>query len=285
LKRAPKIRPSQKLLGFIRQYRNLLYLLDRLMHYDKPEVEVPEDGEPEGNLALYLTPRARRAVVSAYSKATVLGGGFYLNLARILSENRPVLEMLKRLGVDEKEFNSKLDAYLIKDLVSYRDKERLHAEIESLLFAAFNIDKGGKSAIDYADLFAALGYIENEQTNLLFRVFELSGETLEYVSFFGRRSGLRLFKKRSKNLSYKDIVMSGVLELERKFKVYITYGAIYSAINIASQSSSGENVFIVTIALLRGASQYVSALGDNIVNSDDVHASVDRLRATNQETL
>lgn len=261
-----------------------LYFSDRLLHYSKSQLEIPQEGESQGNIALYMSPRARRTVVSAYSKATVLGGGFYLNLARILSETKPVLEMLKRLEISEKEFNAKLDAYLLKDLVSYRDKERLLAEVESLVFTALGVDGGSKEAIDYTDLFVALGYMKNEQIDSLFRVFEINGETLERVSFFGRLAGSGILKKRcTSRFSQKDTVMFGALSLEKEYGVYFTYAAIRSATNIASRYSSDEKILPTTLALLKSTAGHISGLGDGVVNSDDISASVERIKSSKEK--
>jgi len=154
---------------------NFLYLLDRLLHYARPQEYLPEYGGEHGNIARYFTPRARRAVISAHSRSSILGGGFFLNLARILSETKPAVEMLARLGVDHKEFGSKIDAYVNKETASYRNEERLLGEVEYLTLVAFGNRRRGQRSIDYADLFAALGGVKNEQAVSLFGVFEING--------------------------------------------------------------------------------------------------------------
>ena len=253
---------------------SLLYLADWLVHFSKPAGSLLTL-DKFGNLALCLSPRARRVVVSAYNKATILGGGFYLNLARVLSETKTVSEMLLRLGVDRKEFNGKLDAYLVKDLVSYRDRDRLAGEIERLAFAALENKDDDQEYIDYADLFAALGSIYNEQVNSLFKVFELTEESLLHAVPFGRVAGgagfFRMkFRHAGDGVVTRDAFSYAVLSIERRYGVHVPYSSIKTAVSCAEKYFSGGPTPDVAKRLIERTAAYVSKRGDDIVRDEDV---------------
>jgi len=165
---------------------NAAYLLDRLLHYSDGDRVLPQGGEDAGNIASYLSPRARRVVISAYNKASIVGGGFFLNLARSLTETKSVQGMLLRLEVGRGEFEAKLDSYLGKEVAAYKDKERLLGELEQLVFAAFHAREEEQRFIDYADLFAALGSVGSEELTSLFHLFDVDENSLHRAAVFGR---------------------------------------------------------------------------------------------------
>ena len=279
---------------------NFLYLLDRLLHYARPQEYLPEYGGEHGNIARYFTPRARRAVISAHSRSSILGGGFFLNLARILSETKPVVEMLARLDVDHKEFGSKIDAYVNKETASYRNEERLLGEVEYLTLVAFGNRRRGQRSIDYADLFAALGGVKNEQAVSLFGVFEINGVSLERVAFFGRQKAVIGYINNLLGLTtrkiyklYEDvptetvsadeaviILFNHVLELEKTYRVFVLYSAIETAIGISARYFNALPVFQSAEKLLHTASLYVSRRGDYIVRDNDVLSAGDSSAGT-----
>src|SRR3972149_3124265 len=253
----------------------LLADIEWMLHRSVPQEYLPGSGEPEGNLAFYLSPRARRAIISAYNKATVLGGGFFLNLARVLSETRSIGEMLARLGVDAREFNAKLDVYLGRDLVSYKDKERLLAEVEYLVFAAFENRGSAGRSINNMDLFAAVGGGKNEQLILLFETFEINGGLLRGVVLFGRSAdraslSFRRIRRQWHELAADEYFVDSILELEKKHKVYVMHDAVRAAMRYREERFPGESSLGSVRDLIRDAAIYVSLKGDNIVRSDDV---------------
>jgi len=273
-----------------------LYLLDRLLHYSRPEEYLPSEGDEYGNLALYLSPRAKRSVISAYNRAIILGGGFFLNLLRALSETKSILEMLARLEINDKEFNAKLDVYLGKDLVSYRDKERLLGEIEQLIFVAFSNREKGQRNIDYADLFVALGDTDNEQLVSLFRVFEINGESLRGVASFGKlinrfkpfhnkhllKSSYNLFKDvdlgdDEQISAIERVLFRKVLELEKKYKIFVVYSSVITAVKLAEKYFHDKPILNSAENLMSQAVIYVSKRGDDIVRSDDILATAERV--------
>lgn len=165
---------------------NALYLLDRLLRFGDADRTLTEGHENVGNIVLYLSPRARRIIVSAYNKAAVVGGGFFLNLARLLTETKSARGMLARLEVGKEEFDVKLDEYLSRESASFKDKQRLINEVEHLVFAAFSARESGQQFIDHVDLFAALGSVESEQLTSLFHLFDVDENALRRASVFGR---------------------------------------------------------------------------------------------------
>ena len=165
---------------------NTFYLLDRLFRYSDGDRVLPEGDGGVENLASYLSPRARRVIISAYNKSSVIGGGFFLNLARSLTEMKSIQGMLLRLEVGRGEFEAKLDLYLGKEVAAYKDSGRLLNELEQLIFSAFNAREQGQKFIDYADLFAALGSVESEELTSLFHLFDIDGNSLHRAAVFGR---------------------------------------------------------------------------------------------------
>jgi len=165
---------------------NALYLLDRLIRYGDGDRDLPIDNEDVGNLASYLSPRARRIILSSYNKASIVGGGFFLNIARALTEVKSVQNMLNRLEVDRGEIDAKLDAYLGKEAAAYKDRVRLLGEVEHLVLAAFHARVDGQRFIDYADLFAALESVGSEELSSLFSLFDVDESALQKAAIFGR---------------------------------------------------------------------------------------------------
>jgi len=165
---------------------NAMYLIDRLIRYGDGDRDLPIDNKDVGNLASYLSPRARRIILSSYNKASIVGGGFFLNAARALTEVKSVQNMLNRLEVDRGEIDAKLDAYLGKETASYKDKARLLHEVEHLVLAAFYARVDGQRFIDYADLFAALHSVGSEELSSLFSLFDVDESSLQRAAVFGR---------------------------------------------------------------------------------------------------
>lgn len=269
---------------------NSLYLMDRFFHYGSPKETFSAGVEEFGNIARFLPPRARRVIVSSYNNAVVSGGGFFLNLAGILTETRPVIEMLARLGIDHKEFKAKADVYLGRDTPSHKDKNHLLHEVEQLVFATFGSRRLDQESIDYSDLFAALGAIDNEQIISLFSIFEIDAASLSSVRTFGKEksfighmkiiSGLAERKVRkiyegvpADAIGKEDterILTYKVLELERTHGVFVLYSAISAAIDLSQRYFSPQPILRTSEILLHRAALYVSDRGDDIVRGEDI---------------
>jgi len=199
--------PSVFWLGFI----NAIYLLDRLSRYRDADQEIPSKAEDVDNLAYYITPRAKRMLVGAFNKASMLGGGLYLNVALVLLDTKPIQKMLARMEIKREEFEAKLNSYLSKETTSNKDKNRLLSEAETLVITAFNARDAGQKNIDYADLFAALGGVNDENVKSLLHLFDADGDTLRRAAIFGRLSRMsaaQFRKKHTNPFSSKHRVMN-----------------------------------------------------------------------------
>lgn len=152
-----------------------LYLVDRALHYNKAT-----------HHDFYLTPKAHRALASAYDKVSLLGGNFPLVLARVLIEEREVREVLSRLEINNKDFRAKAEEYANRKIGVKEDLRRVRAGIGELVSAAFNQRKPGQEDIAPVDLFAALGESRDENLNTLFNLFEINSGELARAVVFGR---------------------------------------------------------------------------------------------------
>ena len=88
-----------------------LYLVDRGIHHNKAAHSLLDRHMDKETLESYLAPRAKRILVSAYDKTSILGGVFSLVLARALLEEGEVKELLSRMEVSYKDFIAKTEEY------------------------------------------------------------------------------------------------------------------------------------------------------------------------------
>lgn len=166
-----------------------IYLLDRVLHYNRPDYYLPGPGGEIGNAALYLTPRAKKSVISAYDKSVLIGGDLSVNAAKVLLEAPRVQEILARLEVDKDEFNGRINDYLAKHSTPKTGRKKLREEAERLVVAAVNSRDASQRQIDNPDLFAALGRVGEESTSSLFSFFEINADDLERAVIFSRLRG------------------------------------------------------------------------------------------------
>lgn len=162
-----------------------LYLVDRLLHYNQAPRSLTEPLD-DVNISWYLTPKTEQALMVAYDRVTLLGGNFYLNLAKILLEEETAKEALERLEVNLEEFSIKLDDYLARKAGYREDRQKIISRIEELIRAAYNQKKKDQRFISQAELFAALGEMEDEDLKALFGLFEVEPGALDRVVVFGR---------------------------------------------------------------------------------------------------
>jgi len=164
----------------------LLYLGDRLLHYNQADHSLFQTHLGRRTLDLYLTPKAKEAILNVYNRVTLGGGNFFLNLAKELLEEGAVREVMWRLDINEQEFAAKLSEHL-KRAASYKESpEKTREKIEALVVAALEGRQSGQAFIDQVDLFAALGKMEDENLRLLFNLFEIDPGQLERAVIFGR---------------------------------------------------------------------------------------------------
>ncbi|MBI2506683.1 MAG: ATP-dependent Clp protease ATP-binding subunit [Candidatus Colwellbacteria bacterium] len=172
-----------------------LYLLDRAFHYSEATHSLLDRHLDKGGLELYLTPKAKNILVSAYDKITLLGGNFPLVLTRILIEEKEIKEVLSRLEINHKDFLAKTEEYANRKIGVKEDLRRVRAQIEGLTQIAFAGRKPGQRFIEPVDLFAALASAKDENLQALFNLFEIDAGELERAVIFGRLGRRRLFRK------------------------------------------------------------------------------------------
>lgn len=170
-----------------------LYLVDRGVHYNQATHSLRDRHLDKEGLELYLTPRAKRALVSAYDKISLLGGNFPLVLTRVLLQEKEVREVLGRLEINSKDFVAKTEEYANRKIGVKEDLKRVRAQIEQLALVAFNQRKPGQDFIEPVNLFAALGAYRDENLQTLFNLFEIDAGELDRAIVFSRASKRRLF--------------------------------------------------------------------------------------------
>ncbi len=174
--------PSLFWLGVI----SALYLVDRGFHYNQASHSLLDHHLNKGGLELYLTPKTKTILASAYDKIGLLGGNFPLVLGRILLGEKEVRETLSRLEVNHKDFLAKTEEYANRKIGVKEDPKRIRAQIEQTLLAAFYGRKPGQENIQPVDLFAALAWSNDENLNALFSLFEIDPGELERAVVFSR---------------------------------------------------------------------------------------------------
>ncbi len=161
-----------------------LYLVDRGLHYNSATRNL--SSHDAQNVALFVTPRANRAIILALNRSVIVGGSFFLNFTKVLLDYSRTQEMLDSLGVKKDEFAGRLDEVLGKFSESKFDKTRLLAEIEHTLLASRATKDKHDKYIDHADLFVALGSVGDNNINALFDLFEIRADDLGHVALFNR---------------------------------------------------------------------------------------------------
>lgn len=169
-----------------------LYLADRFFHRGAAErsiARLPAEGRV--NVADYLSPASTRYIVSAHDRTLVAKGGFFLNLAAFLLDDRGVKEAIRRLDVDPDEFKEKLKDYLERSEAT-DDSGAIAEKIERLAAAALRqAVRDSDASIDPPDLFAAV-VMEDPAFLRLFDLFDIDPADVDKALIFGRfsKSGL-----------------------------------------------------------------------------------------------
>lgn len=131
-----------------------------------------------GNLAEFTTPKTKKIILSAYNRASFLGGGFLLHLTRELIEEPMVIRVLKGLDVGRDEFISKLEAYLADERNVRETNIWRQAKVEEVIIRAFILQEGNKTPISPFHLFVALPHTDSERVKRLFVLFGLGTDNL-----------------------------------------------------------------------------------------------------------
>jgi ATP-dependent Clp protease ATP-binding subunit ClpC len=189
-----------------------LYLFNRLIHFGHADHIFTDGRVKDENVALYVTPRAKKAIVLAYDKASILGGSFSLHLTKVLTETSSIQEVLNRLEIKRDEFATKLDEYLKKQRGIKKSRDLLIKEVENLVLSAFYKRKKYQRFINQTDLFVALGISDDDNTKALFSVFEIDPNDLDQVVVFG------LFKRDPRIVVKNPMALIGFLSKSHRGK-------------------------------------------------------------------
>ncbi len=172
----------------------LFYLADRLFHFGEADGSFLEAGPKNVNLNYYLTPRARRTLISIYDHTLIIGGNLFINLAQALVGSREVKEVLLRLEVSSAELEAKLGEYS-KRLKKYKTPPQvLLSEIEKLVVTAASQRTENQRFVEPVDLFAALAGSEDSEITSLFNLFNIKAGDLFRAAVFARLYRRRLVK-------------------------------------------------------------------------------------------
>ena len=177
-----------------------LYFIDRGLHINRPDYYFTSHRKEVGNVALYLTPHAKRAIFSAHDKAALVGGSFSMNMAKVLLETSVVREILTRLEVNSEEFNTRVDAILAKQVGVRGSRKVLADDVGRLVLIAAETRDINQEFIDYGDLFAALGGVGDSDVISLFSFFEVSREDVERAVIFSRMRRRMFISRASANI-------------------------------------------------------------------------------------
>jgi|GEM_PF-2762249 hypothetical protein len=132
-----------------------------------------------GNLVEFVTPRAKKMILSAYDRSAFLGGSFALHLTRELVEEPIVVRVLRGLGINRDELVSKLEGYLLEERGVRETNIWRQARVEEIVVRAFILQDEKKDPITPFHLFMALPYADNERVRRLFVLFGLGADSLE----------------------------------------------------------------------------------------------------------
>lgn len=165
-----------------------LFLIDRLLHLK--EGDCPLDELPHGgtvNVAECVSPRAFRVTERAFDRSTLKKGDILLESAKELIRLSEIQEGITRLDVSVKEFRDKLEEFgeesEVKRLTS--DDERDKA-LNQLMAAAFSkaLDNHHRF-VEPADIFSALGAMQQPALTRLFSMFSIESDDLSRAMLFG----------------------------------------------------------------------------------------------------
>lgn len=140
-----------------------------------------------GNLLHFTGAESRKLLESAIDRSTLMGGSFFLHLARELADASGVEEMLNGFGITKGEFAGQAEGYLEEEKHLRETREWKLKRAEELVVKAFSAQAGRKRPIAPRDLFKAMVYMENERVQRLFGIFGITGSVIEggYKRDFG----------------------------------------------------------------------------------------------------
>ncbi len=165
----------------------IIFLLDRLIHFNEAERSLIELRGEKINLAAVLTPSAFRVLNHALRKSLVTNQNFYLLLLKELLKKGDVKESLRRLDVPLGKFLEKTETFLNQPLEKKLSRIELLALVEKLVVAAYgNALNTNEKFIERRNLFTALTLVSDPNLPKLFELFNLQTLDLQEALIFGR---------------------------------------------------------------------------------------------------
>lgn len=188
----------------------LFFIGDRLIHFGQAERSIiglirylprPERRKEKKsfipgsvNVSHYLTPVGFGVLERAYDKTLLINGNFYLYVLKFLFQLPDIKESILRMDVDVNEMAKKIDDIIDAEIKNadksgknIKNKENLSGKIESFAKLAFIDAINNKNKfIESADLFSALGKINDQDINRILNLFNINPNELEYAMIFSR---------------------------------------------------------------------------------------------------
>lgn len=167
-------------LLFINIWAGMVYaLLVSAVGFFWKRVQIGKTGFRGGNLARYITPRARKLVESAYDASAVIGGSFVLHLTKELATTHRVNLALKRLSVDPDEFVNTLGIHLKEEAGLRETNKWRQAKARDVVVGALVSQKGQRQPLNELHLLRGLVGVEHERLQRLMVSFDINGVELE----------------------------------------------------------------------------------------------------------
>lgn len=171
----------------------ILFLLERLIHFGRPERLLTRVSLKEPNIRAYLSPETQRVIEVVFDRTNISGGSFPLHLLAELVRRPEVRKSLVRLGVNPDEFETKTESYLKVTVGKKIEKTELLRLVNRIVVSAFvKATKHYEASVTPQDLFGALGELGDEQIKKLFVLFDMTPSDVETAFIFARQSHAKI---------------------------------------------------------------------------------------------
>ncbi|MBI4993636.1 ATP-dependent Clp protease ATP-binding subunit [Candidatus Wolfebacteria bacterium] len=181
-----------------------IFLADRFFHFKKADKSIVgllryprlsrrkigmEVFPKDINVFSYLTPESFGILERAYDKTLVVSGDFYLFILKFLVQLPQIKNGLIRMDVSINDLQKKIEVEInAENGKILRDDVYLNlVELSKQAFLATLNSKN--NYIEPADLFAALGEINDQKINKIFNLFEIQAADLKQAMIFSRFKG------------------------------------------------------------------------------------------------
>ena len=161
-----------------------LFLLDRALHLRKSDKNILKLPRGRVNMAHYFSKPSYAVIEWAFDRASFSGRGLYLYCMKRLLNRRDVREGLIRMDIKPADMIEQVEKILQTPAPAV-SKDQILAQVEKLAFRAIeDAYKTNDPQIDPKDLFSALGLIEDENINRLFKNFDINPGDLKSALLF-----------------------------------------------------------------------------------------------------